>query len=217
MHYLIYEIRHTASNRIYIGKHQTNNVDDGYMGSGKLLRRAIAKYGGAAFTKTILFDCPTEEAMEAKEREMVTKEFCDRPDTFNLCEGGRGGWSYLNRNGTNNKGGSRGVAKSSALRQKGSKEMHRLLKCDDEFRDEFGKKVSRGLKQYFTSNQSVWVGRQHSQETKHKMSAAKQGTNIGPKNPSYGTMWITNGASNRRILKTDRVPDGWHKGRVITV
>ena len=31
--------------------------------------------------------------------------------------------------------------------------------------------------------------------------------------PSYGTIWINNGIANKKILKTDNIPDGWAKGR----
>lgn len=41
MFYLIYQIRNKTNNKIYIGKHQTNNKNDEYMGSGKYLRYAI--------------------------------------------------------------------------------------------------------------------------------------------------------------------------------
>ena len=82
---------------IYIGKHQTQNLDDDYMGSGKLLQRAIRKYGLEKFKKEILFVFETESEMNTKEAELVNEAFVSRDDTYNLCFGGQGGWSYVNK------------------------------------------------------------------------------------------------------------------------
>lgn len=37
----------------------------------------------------------------------------------------------------------------------------------------------------------------------------------GNKNTQFGTMWITNGTTNAKILKTDSIPEGWKKGRTV--
>jgi hypothetical protein len=44
MFYIIYKITNKINGKIYIGKHQTKDVQDSYMGSGKRLRYAIKKY-----------------------------------------------------------------------------------------------------------------------------------------------------------------------------
>lgn len=45
MKYIIYKTTCLVNNMKYIGWHSTNNLNDGYLGSGKYLLRAIDKYG----------------------------------------------------------------------------------------------------------------------------------------------------------------------------
>lgn len=101
MFYIVYQITCLTTGKIYIGKHQTADINDGYMGSGKMLSRAIRKYGKSNFSKTILHVFTDSESMNLKEAELVTEEFCARSDTFNLCPGGHGGWGYVNQNKLN--------------------------------------------------------------------------------------------------------------------
>lgn len=101
MHYTIYKITNILNSKIYIGKHKTTNIDDGYMGSGTVLKRAIQKYGIDNFTKEILFLLDSESDMNLKEKELVTEEFVSRTDTYNTALGGQGGklhsWSEESR------------------------------------------------------------------------------------------------------------------------
>lgn len=88
MHYIIYQITNLLNGMIYVGQHRTKNINDNYMGSGILILRAIQKYGKCHFKKDILFDFNTFEEMNAKEAEIVTEEFVQRDDTYNLIPGG---------------------------------------------------------------------------------------------------------------------------------
>lgn len=86
--YLVYKITNRFDGKIYVGCHSTLNKDDRYMGSGVEIKEALKKYGRKSFVKEILFEFDTKEEMLAKEKELVTKEFCMREDTYNRIEGG---------------------------------------------------------------------------------------------------------------------------------
>jgi hypothetical protein len=101
MYFIVYKTTNNVNGKIYIGKHICNDLNDGYIGSGKLLRRAIQKYGRDCFTREILFSLSTEAEMNDKEAELVTEDFCNREDTYNVCPGGNGGFGYINSNGLN--------------------------------------------------------------------------------------------------------------------
>ena len=94
MFYTIYKITNLINNKFYIGKHQTNNVDDEYMGSGKLITAAIKKYGANSFRKEILHIFDNEKDMNNAEKNLVILS----EDSYNLCPGGNGGFGYINNN-----------------------------------------------------------------------------------------------------------------------
>lgn len=87
-HYLIYKITNRINGKIYIGQHQTEDLNDDYMGSGKGICRAIKKYGKENFTKEILFYCTDWETMNSMEEMLVDNEFVSRKDTYNMKTGG---------------------------------------------------------------------------------------------------------------------------------
>lgn len=96
MHYYLYEIKNLLNDKIYVGVHQTDNLEDGYMGSGKLLKKAIEKYGLNNFKKTVLETFSSQEEMLKREREVVDEKFLLREDVYNLKLGGEGGFDWIN-------------------------------------------------------------------------------------------------------------------------
>jgi group I intron endonuclease len=220
LYYTIYQIVHKPSGKIYIGKHQTKNLEDGYMGSGLRIRNAIKKHGLDQFEKKILFVFPTEEEMCAKELELVTEEFCRRKDTYNICEGGfGGGFRYIHRTGKGYKCTPEQLAR---LAQLGSEANKKYWK-DPKWASKMLPKVSGRLKKWnetqrgkwLKENGSPWLGRQHSEDTKAKIAAARRGQNVGKRNSQFGMRWITNGTSNKKIHSTEHLPDGWRCGRIM--
>ena len=101
MFYIVYKITNLINNKIYIGSHKTNDLNDNYMGSGKLIKQAVEKYGFNNFKKEILFIYNNPKQMYLKEAEIVDEEFLKRDDVYNLVPGGHGGWDYINSNKLN--------------------------------------------------------------------------------------------------------------------
>lgn len=206
MKYTIYKTTNIINGKKYIGKHQTYNIDDDYMGSGKLLKRAIKKYGIESFTKRILFVFDTEEEMNVKEAELVTEDFCNREDTYNLCSGGQGGFGYINANAKNNSNKDWDKIKiktSKALKGRKCPNISKRLKLEH----------SIGIRKHGFPN---WTGRTHTEESKLKIGKANSGL-TGKKNSQFGTMWITDKKTNKKIKKDENIPQGWYKGRTIVL
>lgn len=212
-HYLIYQIRNKLNGMIYIGQHQTENVDDGYMGSGLRIRRAIEKYGIENFEKTILFECKSEAEMNAKEAEIVNEEFIARDDVYNICLGGMdGSWKSLSFNAKSQASKTRWKNMSEEKRKRiieaGHKRLRgRTLSLHDR------QKISNALKRIYANDPTKkgMLGKSHSIESKQKMSLS----HTGKKNNQYGKIWICNDETHesKTIPKTAPIPVGWRKGR----
>lgn len=214
MFYTIYKITNKVNNKYYIGKHQTKNLDDGYMGSGKLIKRAITKYGIENFTKEILYVFETEEEMNTKEKELVIIS----EETYNLCEGGKGGFGYINANNL----AFGGNPKEASI--KGSK-IGVFIFLDKYHNDpSFKKKILDGsflgtkrFKQKYPNGTNGFLGKKHTNQTKQKISQSATGKHKGTKNSQYGTCWITNGIENKKIQKEELdiwLERGYYKGRI---
>jgi len=87
-YHIVYKTTNIVNNKIYIGVHSTNKLEDGYIGSGWILKSAIKKYGKDKFHRDILYLFHTRQAALEMEKQIVDQQFVDRLDTYNVALGG---------------------------------------------------------------------------------------------------------------------------------
>lgn len=93
----IYKITNNQTGKSYVGKHtwKGEGVDIKYWGSGKLIRKIIAKYGLENFSREVLEYVKPEEVF-LKESEWIKKENTLIPNGYNLTVESLGGFYQLN-------------------------------------------------------------------------------------------------------------------------
>ncbi|ADG60039.1 homing endonuclease [Acinetobacter phage Acj9] len=100
MFYYTYKITNRVNGHFYIGAHKTSNLDDGYMGSGTVLKRAMLKHGPENFHKEILKFHSSQDEMYEHEKEIVNADLVVRKDVYNIKLGGVGGFDHVNATNT---------------------------------------------------------------------------------------------------------------------
>lgn len=199
-YHFLYKTVNLLTEMYYVGIHSTSNMKDGYLGSGKRLRRSIRKHGKENFRLEILEFFDSRESLVEREKQLVNELLLQDPKCMNLKPGGLGGFS-------------------KEVQQLGSKlgaqRRAELLKTDLEFRNNFSSIMREATEKArqegkLKNNYPNWTGRKHRPETIEKMRGHKRQS--GEKNNAFGTMLITDGTSNKRIKKETEIPEGWYKG-----
>lgn len=83
-----YKITNLINGHFYYGIHSTDNLDDGYMGSGTRLKATYKKYGMENFEKEILKFFNTRKEASDYEAEMVTETLIKEDNCYNIKKGG---------------------------------------------------------------------------------------------------------------------------------
>jgi len=200
--HIIYKTTCLITKRFYIGMHSTDNLDDGYKGSGKRLRYSINKHGEENHVTEVLETLPNRKALAAREKEIVNEKFLEDPQCMNLAIGGQGG-IHSEEHLINFKGS-------------GNRAYIEKLKNDSEFR----KNVSERVSIHFMGNKhsvgnKSFTGKKHSPETIEKMKKSMSMHGKGIRNSQFGTCWITDTIESKKIKKGDNIPEGWKLGRKI--
>ena len=183
MYYLIYKITNKLNGKIYIGQHMTEDLNDGYMGSGVAIRRAIKKYGEENFSKEVLCFCTDWDTMNSMEEAIVNEAFVSKPETYNMIIGGNNGYGTIA--GNSNKGRkhtpewNRKIGEKSKGRRKSEewkKKMSERMKGNHN--NPILGKSNKGRKHSAEWNRKIGEksrGRHKSEEHKRKISEALKG------------------------------------------
>lgn len=90
-YHFIYKTTNKLSGKFYIGRHSTNDLEDGYLGSGTYLNRAIQQHGIENFEREILEFTDTFESLVELETKYVNMDLVLSEQSYNLAVGGKGG------------------------------------------------------------------------------------------------------------------------------
>lgn len=90
LYYFLYKTTNLINNKYYYSVYSTDNINDGYLGSGTVLRHAFEKYGKENFHREIIKFFDNADDMFQAERETITESMVNDPNCYNIKSGGLG-------------------------------------------------------------------------------------------------------------------------------
>lgn len=221
MFHFVYKITRSKSEKFYIGVHSTEDLNDGYFGSGFLIKKSVKKYGRDEHQFTILQFFETRKMALIAEKILVNLETLKDPNCLNLREGGTG-----------------------ILTEPSKEKISNSLKCyfsDDENR----KAISRAITEKYATDPNFVINVRNANSNKNtnakrakSVKLSWQGDNscrienitkgcnsekektlrsefARTNNPMKGKRWINNGEHSKTINDADLLPSGWNYGRLL--
>lgn len=179
---IVYKTTNLKNGKFYIGQDTKNNPE--YLGSGKLIQKAIQKYGKENFIKEILVEVSTQKELNEMEIYWIDKlNSTDKNIGYNIMPGGEGiskgmklpiewienirrghtGMKYSEEHKKKISEGQKGRIQTAETRDKISKS-HSNKKLSEEHK----KRIREGCK-------GINKGKKHTEESIEKMRAAKKG------------------------------------------
>ena len=197
-YHFIYKTTCVITNKFYVGMHSTDDIDDGYLGSGIWLGRSIKKHGRDVHKREILETLLNREALRRREAEIVDKKLIEEKLCMNMSTGGRcrpagknsGPFSEEHRKKLSEARLKwfREVGYSKETKQKMSK-THTGMKMSEAAKKNMSV-AKEGVPIPALQGRKAWnkgkTGVQkHTEETKKKMSAARLGKKMPPRSDEY--------------------------------
>ena len=153
MYGYIYKTTNLVNGKIYVGQHTSKTFNSKYLGSGKVLKKAIDKYGIDNFCCEIIEVCNSLEELNEKEIYWISKlQSKEESIGYNIADGG----NKLSLSGKHNP--MFGKKNAATLETK--------------------MKISNSLQKYYETHDGYWKNKTHSDETKKKMSISRTGKKL---------------------------------------
>ncbi len=225
--YNVYKITNRTNGKFYVGVHK--GLMDHYWGSGLAIKRAIEKYSIDNFDKEILHTFDNKEDAYLKESVLVDK---DDPLSYNLKDGGFGGWDGVNGSGIDNhfygkhhtketkdslSNMFKGISRSPDTEFKRGSKPHNTGKV---WGDEVKQKISKSLTGYKHSDEvnmkkgvSGDLNVSKRPEVRKILSEQKMGDKNPMKKMKGKVIMINDGTITKYHSKELDIPSGWIKGR----
>lgn len=228
-----YKITNIINGHFYYGVHSTDNLDDGYMGSGTRLKKAIEKYGAENFKKEIIKQCKSRNEAYELESVFVTEALIKDDNCYNIILGGKQFTTEFlvavkDKNGNNflvHKEDPRylsgelvGVTKgyfaakddngNTFLTEASNKNVHGVNFERVTVKDKNGRIFNVNVNDpRYLSGELVfmWKGKKHTSETIEKLKSTLKtiGHQKGEKNSQFGTCWVHNDEKSIKIKKDE--------------
>lgn len=195
-HHIFYKTTCLVTGKYYYGMHSTDNIDDGYLGSGKKLKYSILKHGPDNHQYEIIKSFPTRAELRDYEESFVNEKLLKDPLCMNLIRGGNASYD---------------PDKTFVSLSENAKRVHTGRKAyhnpeTGEHRKFFPNAVLPGF---------IPGGRKKSEKTRENMRKAQQKNASTLSSMTKGRMWFHNPGTGEtlRLHASDAVPAGFIKGR----
>lgn len=193
----VYKTTNNVNGKIYIGQKKSKiYLQENYLGSGKLIRKSINKYGVDNFSNELLCWCLSKEELDFAEKYYISLyNSTDSSIGYNISDGAQGGnlGDKVNAKISKSLIGHT-VSKETKLKIS-EKNKGRKLTSDQR------KKISKANK-----------GRKVSEQTRQKMSESAKLVDRSNFKYNTGKVCITNGDEIKFVDKNITMPDGWFFG-----
>lgn len=227
----IYLTTNLINGKQYVGQHSTNNMNDGYVGSGTIMLKAIKKYGKENFKVDVMQFCINQEEMDFFEDKYIIWYETMSPKGYNLRSGGHErfiisdelreilknshiGYEYSDEQRINHKK----AMNREDVKAKLSEASKRAW-SDPNIREKY--LIVLKDKDLVERRRKSFIGYKHSDESKEKMSRIQKNRKHSDKQNNMQSdimkqkihIYNPENGEKRMIHKDEEIPEGFIRGR----